>query len=126
MSSYTGSSCENIFKKYPEIHRRINPKDRSGYYRLDNNVWIYCDMAEIAADFITMCSVVEVGESRMKPISYQPLLPGESCESIYKENAKDHNSPGHYWLTSRVYCGMNHTAAGSSCEDIHTTFTETQ
>ena len=82
MSSYTGSSCENIFKKYPEIHCRINPKERSEYYRLDNNVCTYCDMAEIAAsaaDFIKICSVVEVGESRMNFTNYQSLLPGEFC-----------------------------------------------
>ena len=68
MSSYTGSSCENIFKKYPEIHR-INPKEKSGYYRLNNSQWRYCDTSEIAAgaaDSISMCSIVEVGESRMK------------------------------------------------------------
>ena len=45
-------------------------------------------MAEIAAgaaDFISMCSVVEVGESRMKSINYnyQSFLPGKSCKSIY-------------------------------------------
>ena len=86
--SYTGSSCENIFKKYPEIHRS-NPKEKSGYYRLNNNQWTYCDMTEIAADFISMCSVVEVGESRMKSSSfynYRSFLPGKSCESIYNSN----------------------------------------
>ena len=40
---FTGSSCENIFKKYPEIHR-INPKEKSGYYRLNNSQWTYCNM----------------------------------------------------------------------------------
>ena len=46
-------------------------------------------MTKIAAgagDFISMCSVVEVGESRMKSTSfynYQSFLPGKSCESIY-------------------------------------------
>ena len=70
--TYTGSSCKNIFKKYPEIHRN-NPKEKSGYYRLNNNQWTYCNMTENAAgagDFISMCSVVEVGESRMKSISF--------------------------------------------------------
>ena len=110
MNSYTGSSCENIFKKYPEIHR-INPKEKSGYYRLNNTQWTYCDMAEIvagAADFISMCSVVEVGESRMKSTNYnyQSFHPGISCESIYNSNKGSHNSPGYYWITSRVYCGM--------------------
>ena len=130
MSSYTGSSCENIFKKYPEIHR-INPKEKSGYYRLNNSQWTYCDMSEIAAgaaDFISMCSVVEVGESRMKSTyyNYQSFLPGKSCESIYNSNKGSHNSPGpgYYWITSRVYCGMNYT--GSSCEEINKYNPETQ
>ena len=128
MSSYTGSSCENIFKKYPEIHR-INPKEKSGYYRLNNSQWTFCDMSEIAAgaaDFISMCSVVEVRESRMKSTKYhyQSFLPGISCESIYNSNKGSHNSPGYYWTTSRVYCGMNYT--GSSCDNIYNSFPETQ
>ena len=128
MSSYTGSSCENIFKKYPEIHR-INPKEKSGYYRLNNSQWTYCNMSEIAAgaaDFISMCSVVEVDESKMKSTNYnyQSFLPGISCENIYNSNKDSHNSPGYYWTTSRVYCGMNYT--GSSCESIYNSFTETQ
>ena len=128
MSSYTGSSCENIFKKYPEIHR-INPKEKSGYYRLNNSQWTYCDMSEIAAgaaEFISMCSVVEVGESRMKSAdyNYQSFVPGISCESIYNSNKGSHNLSGYYWTTSTVYCGMNYT--GSSCEDIHKGFPQTQ
>ena len=128
MSSYTGSSCENIFKKYPEIHR-INAKEKSGYYRLNNSQWTYCDMSEIAAgavDFISMCSVVEVGESRRKSTicNHQSFLPGKSCESIYNDNVRSHNSPGYYWITSRVYCGMNYT--GLSCVNIYNNFTETQ
>ena len=128
MSSYTGSSCENIFKKYPEIHR-INPKEKSGYYRLNNSQWTYCDMSEIAADaadFISTCSVVEVGENRMKSTNYnyQSFLPGISCESIYNSNKGSHNSPGYYWTASRVYCGMNYT--GSSCDNIYNSFPKTQ
>ena len=86
----------------------------------------YCDMSEIAAgaaDFISMCSVVEVGESRMKSTKYN-YLPGISCESIYNNNKGSNNSPGYYWTTSRVYCGMNYT--GSSCENIYNSFQETQ
>ena len=128
MSSYTGSSCENIFKKYPNIHR-INPKEKSGYYRLNDSQWTYCDMSEIAAsaaDFISMCSVVEVGESRMKSTNYnyQSFLPGKSCESIYNSNKDSHNLPGYYWITSRVYCGMKYT--GSSCYNIYNSFPKTQ
>ena len=129
--TYTGSSCENIFKKYPEIHRN-NPKEKSGYYRLNNNQWTYCNMTEIAAgaaDFISMCSVVEVGESRMKSTSfynYQSFLPGKSCESIYNTSKGSYNAPrpGYYWITSRVYCGMNYSEL--SCKGIYTKFPETQ
>ena len=49
--------------------------------------------------------------------TYQSFLPGESCESIYNDNAESHEWSGYYWITSRVYCGMNYT--GSSCEDIY-------
>ena len=127
--TYTGSSCENIFKKYPEIHKN-NPKEKSGYYRLNNNQWTYCNMTEIAAgaaDFISMCSVVEVGESRTKSTgfyNYQSFLPGKSCESIYNTSKGSYNSPGYYWITSRVYCGMNYTEL--SCKNINTKHPETQ
>ena len=87
-------------------------------------------MTEIAAgagDFISMCSVVEVGESRIKSTSfynYQSFLFGKSCESFYNTSKGSHNSPGYYWITSRVYCGMNYTE--SSCKSIYTKFPETQ
>ena len=126
MSYYTGSSCKNIFKKYPEIHRS-NPKEKSGYYRLNNTQWTYCNMNEIAtgaADFISMCSVVEVGDRRRKSTNYQSFLPGKSCESIYNTNVGTRNSPGYYWITSRVYCGMNYTEL--SCKNIYDNFPETK
>ena len=112
--TYTGSSCDYIYNKYPEIYKN-NPKEKSGYYRLYNNQWIYCNMTEIAANddnFIPTCAAVEIIKS-----TYQSFLPGESCESIYNNNAESHEWSGYYWITSRVYCGMNYT--GSSCEDIY-------
>ena len=73
-------------------------------------------MTEIAAnddDFTCTCAAMEVIKS-----TYQSFLPGESCESIYNNNAESHEWSGYYWITSsRVYCGMNYT--GSSCEDIY-------
>ena len=113
--TYTGSSCDYIYNKYPEIYKN-NPKEKSGYYRLNNNQWTYCNMTEIAAkdeDFIYNCATVEVINS-----IYQSFLPGQSCESIYNNNAESREWSGYYWVTSdRVYCGMNYT--GSSCEDIY-------
>ena len=113
--TYIGSSCDYIYNKYPEIYKN-NPEEKSGYYRLNNNQWTYCNMTEIAANddnFNPTCAAVEVIKS-----TYQSFLPGESCESIYNNNAESHEWSGHYWITNgRVYCGMNYT--GSSCEDIY-------
>ena len=120
--TYTGSSCDYIYNKYPEIYKN-NPKEKSGYYRLNNNQWTYCNMTEIAANddnFIPTCAAVEVIKS-----TYQSFLPGESCESIYNNNAESHEWSGHYWITNgRVYCGMNYTGS-SSCEDIYNNNLET-
>ena len=119
--TYTGSSCHYIYNKYPEIYKN-NPKEKSGYYRLNNNQWTYCNMTEIAAkddDFIYNCAAVEVIKS-----TYQSFLPGQSCESIYNNNAESREWSGYYWITSdRVYCGMNYT--GSSCEHIYNNNPET-
>ena len=118
--TYTGSSCDYIYNKYPEIYKN-NPKEKSGYYRINNNQWTYCNMTEIATNddnFISSCAAVEVIKS-----TYQSFLPGESYESIYNNNAESHEWSGYYWITSRVYCGMNYT--GSSCEDIYNNNPET-
>ena len=119
--TYTGSSCEHIYNKYPEIYKN-NLIEKSGYYRLNNKQWTYCNMTEIAAnddDFTSTCAAVEV----IKP-TYQSFLRGESCESVYNNNAESHEWSGYYWITgSRVYCGMNYT--GSSCEDIYNNNPET-
>ena len=112
--TYTGSTCDYIYNKYPEIYKN-NPKEKSGYYRLNNNQWTYCNMSEIATNddnFISSCATVEVIKS-----TYQSFLPGESCESVYNNNAESHKWSGYYWITNRVYCGMNYT--GSSCVDIN-------
>ena len=73
-------------------------------------------MTEIAAkddDFICKYATVEVIKS-----TYQSFLPGQSCESIYNNNAESREWSGYYWITSdRVYCGMNYTE--TSCEHIY-------
>ena len=59
--SFTGSSCEHIFKKYSEIYRS-DLKEKSGYYHLNNKNWTYCNITEIAANasFTTStCTTVE-------------------------------------------------------------------
>ena len=113
--TYTGSSCEHIYNKYPEIYRN-NPKEKSGYYQLNNKQWTYYNMTEIAAnddDFSSTCAAVEVIKS-----TYQSFLPSESCESIYNNSIESREWSGYYWIiSSRVYCGMKYT--GSSCEYIY-------
>ena len=121
--TYTGSSCDYIYNKYPEIYKN-NPKEKSGYYRLSNNQWTYCNMTEIAANDTDFTS------TRPRPVvgviksTYQSFLPGEFCESIYNNNPESHEWSGYYWITSsREYCGMNYT--GSSCEGIYNNNPET-
>ena len=113
--AYTGSSCQHIYDKYAEIYKN-NPKEKSGYYHLNSSHWTYCNMSEIAAAagniFASACSAVQAVYA-----IYQSFLPGESCESIYNNNKESHEWSGYYWITRRVYCGMNNT--GSSCEDIY-------
>ena len=41
--TYTGSSCDYIYNKYPEVYKN-SPKEKSGYYRLNNNQWTYYNM----------------------------------------------------------------------------------
>ena len=55
---------------------------------------------------------------------YQYFLPGKSCESIYNKNKGYHNSPAFYWITSKVFCGMNYSKL--SCENIYMSYPATQ
>ena len=53
--NYTGSSCEDIFNNYR------GSRDNSGYYRINNNEWVYCNMTAIAialsrGDLISSCA----------------------------------------------------------------------
>ena len=40
--NYTGLDCEEIYASYEAV------RDRSGYYRITNNEWVYCNMTAIA------------------------------------------------------------------------------
>ena len=55
--NYTGSSCENIYNNNPEIG------NKTGYYRVDSNIWTYCDMLAFytGGDYITTCAGVVGG-----------------------------------------------------------------
>ena len=116
--SYTGSSCEHIFSKYPEIYKSI---PTPGYYHLSDNTWTYCNMTKIAVDggFASTCTGIEIVK-----FTYQCFLPDNSCESIYNNNVEGHEWSGYYWITKRIYCGMRHT--GSSCVDIYKSHPDTR
>ena len=69
---------------------------------------------------LATCAAVEVIKS-----TYQSFLPGESCESIYNNNAESHEWSGYYWITiSRVYyChynGINYTSEKGSIVNLGT------
>ena len=51
--NYTGSSCLNIYNKHPETG------DKPGYYRMNNNQWIYCNMTAVANGYIPLVLVLE-------------------------------------------------------------------
>jgi len=50
--TYTGTSCEDIYDNYPETG------DKSGYYRINNDRWTYCNMTAITAGIFSSCAGV--------------------------------------------------------------------
>ena len=52
--SYTESSCLNIYNNNPETG------DKSGYYRINNNQWTYCNMKTI-----TTCVAGDAGTGQL-------------------------------------------------------------
>ena len=72
--NYTGSSCLNIYNTNPETG------DKSGYYRIGTQ-WTYCNMTEIAADFISTCAGMGGGWRR---IAYVDTSTGGDCPSGWR------------------------------------------
>ena len=73
--NYTGSSCEDIYNSNPETG------EKSGYYRINNNQWTFCNMTEIAiaianGDFISTCTGVGGGWRRIVNIN---ISAGDDC-----------------------------------------------
>ena len=76
--TYTGSSCEDIYNNNPEI------REKSGYYRINSNQWIHCDMMAIATangDFISTCAGVGGGWRRIVNIN---VSAGDDCPGEWR------------------------------------------
>jgi len=79
--TYTGSSCEEIYSNNPETG------DKSGYYRINDTQWTYCNMTVIAAGIITACAGVGGGWKRIININ---ISAGDDCPSGWrKDNSND-------------------------------------
>ena len=69
--NYTGSSCEDIYDNNPEIG------DKSGYYRINDSQWTYCNMTAVAnGDFISTCAGVGGGWRRIVNINISARVSG--------------------------------------------------
>ena len=76
--NYTGSSCEDIYNNNPETH------DKSGYYRINDTQWTYCNMTAIAANdyFISTCAGVGGGWRRIVNIN---ISAGDDCPGEWRK-----------------------------------------
>ena len=100
--NYTGSSCEGIYYNNPET------ADNSGYYRI-NEEWMFCNMVEIAANYILTCAGVGGGWRRITNID---ISTGDDCPSGWRrDNYNDglsitHGNPRqHIWTFSNGQYG---------------------
>ena len=76
--NYTGSSCVNIYYNNPETG------DKSGYYRINDTQWTYCNMTAITAngDFISTCAGVGGGWRRIVNIN---ISAGDDCPGEWRK-----------------------------------------
>ena len=76
--NYTGSSCEDIYNNNPETC------DKSGYYRINESQWTYCNMTiiAIANDFISTCAGVGGGWRRIVNIK---ICAGDDCPGEWRK-----------------------------------------
>ena len=76
--NYTGSSCEDIYNNNPEN------RDKSGYYRINESQWTYCNMTGIAAngDFISTCAGMGGGWRRIVNIN---ISAGDDCPGEWRK-----------------------------------------
>ena len=71
--NYTGSSCEDIYDNNRET---VN---KSGYYRVNDNQWTYCNMTSIeTVNIISTCTGVGGGWTRIGQFN---ITAGDTCPS---------------------------------------------
>ena len=95
--NYAGSSCESIFNNYR------GSRDKSGYYRIDNNEWVYCNMTAIAIAVSrgAILSCAGVGGVWKRIASFN-ITAGDDCPSPWVKSS--HNNVS--------FCIPASTAAG--------------
>jgi len=80
--NYTGSSCEDIYSN------NIAVRNKSGYYRINSNEWVYCNMTAIAAfshgDLISSCAGVG---GVWKRIASFDIAAGDDCPSPWVKSS---------------------------------------
>ena len=77
--NYTGLSCEDIYNNYPETG------DKSGYYRINESQWTYCNMTRITianGEFISTCAGVGGGWKRIVNIN---ISAGDDCPGEWRK-----------------------------------------
>ena len=87
---YTGLDCEEIYASYDAI--QIRHGDRSGYYRITNNEWVYCNMTAAAfsyGDLVTSCLGVGGVWTRIANLN---VTAGDDCPSPWISNSHDNVS----------------------------------
>ena len=75
--NYTGSSCENIYIN------NLETGDKSGYYRISDTQWTYCNMIAIADSFIPKCAGVGGGWRKIVNID---ISVGDDCPSGWRKS----------------------------------------
>ena len=75
--NYTGSSCEDIY------NNNLETDDKSGYYRINDSQWTYCNMTAITNDtFISTCAGVGGGQRRIVNIN---ISAGDDCPGEWRK-----------------------------------------
>ena len=100
--NYTGSSCEDLYNNNTETG------NKSGYYRIDNNQWTYCNITTLAnGDFISTCAGVGGGWRRIVNIN---ISAGDDCLGEWRKATQSNGSfcrvasDGHDTCSSANFC----------------------
>ena len=94
--NHTGLSCEDIYINNVAI------RDKSGYYRINNNEWVFCNMTAIAfsrGDLMSSCVGVDGVWKRLASFN---ITAGDDCPSPWVKSS--HNNVS--------FCIPASTAAG--------------